>query len=258
MTACVADAIHLFQVLFVFDLIAYGIVMLDDYALFTQTYLNVNLAMTGLMLLQVFLPGVTYLRNAYMSGILGILIFTLFVFGSLAAAYTALISTVAIMLVFGFTLHYAQEFAIDWFGSSWGADLDTQTKLYVLASILAALIIVIALLYVFVGVSRFFIRSLIYSLLAIVATKAMWFNGISPDEICCNTSDPETCPIYIGPIDLGLTLVLFWIRMVSYTIYRYYYGTAEELKKAKALLIQNKKKSEIGERQRLLLQDDDD
>jgi hypothetical protein len=160
----------------------------------------------------------------------GSLIIALFVFGNIAATYAAVFSTVAVLALFGFTMQYAQEFVSDWFGSSWGDSMDTKTKFYVITTLIVAAVVVIGLMYIFMKVSRFFIRSLIMSILAMVSIRALWYNDIMPTEICCSVDNAVKCPVYLTPVDFAGILGFFWVRLVCYACYKYYSKSAEQLK----------------------------
>lgn len=236
MPACVSDSLHLFQLLFVFDLFAYAAVFLDQSPRWSSVYSIVNFTMVGVVLLDVFLPNTEYKTDVIVSGAVLVLTLILFFVGYLVKLPSAVITTVAIMMLFGFTLHYAQEFAVDYFGASWGADLDTQTKLYALAAILAVVIVVMGVTFLFCELTRFFILSLVYSLVAMVCLRAMWYNGVLPARICCDADAPMQCPIYLSPLDYGVVLGLWWLRLMTYMFYTYYARSEQDLQSTRRLL----------------------
>jgi hypothetical protein len=261
---CFADSLHIFQALFLFDLLYYLFVPLDDYDMMAMFYTGFNFSMLGLAILETQFPNTSELVNPYVIGGLAVMTLMLLIVTAYSGAIGSFITVFALLILAGVTIASFEQYGADILGSDWGSSLDTTTRMYLGLLILTGLFVCGVLIYYLSRFVRFFACTMLYSLLALFAVKVAWFQGFMPAEVCCDPDVLGQCPFFLGMTDIVFLIMLAWLRIMSFSTLRWHarykirYQTLRGVQKdqakhnQKALQAQLDERIEASERETLL------
>jgi hypothetical protein len=220
---CVVDEVHLFQAVLYFDVCVYTLVFIDVYSATSSIYSAVNLGVLGM-------------ADPSVYPMIAVLLITLVFAAFFLTSFGTIVTASILVGLLGTTFTVGQQYVIEWLGYTWGANVDSEAKLYAIGMLVLLIIVACALLYAWTRVTRYFIRSLLCAILTTVAFRSLWFNGWLPDSLCCSADQLHDCALYLGVNDALMIAGLFWLRLVAFASFRWYAKPAEEWRIAKQLM----------------------
>jgi len=237
---CFADSLHIFQGLFVFNVLYYLAVPFDDVLVLSMFYMSINTSMAGLAVIEVQFPEASDItvNNPYVLGGILLASLVLVLIAVCSGVISSVVTGLALLLLGGVSVATFEQYGISFSGLSFGEDLDSSTRMYLGLIMLSGLFAIFALLYYIAKIGRFILCTIVYAMLALFALKCAWTQGVLPSRICCDTLDPSSCPFYISMQDAVVLGVLLWLRIVSFASFRWHarykakYGTLHQALKS--------------------------
>jgi hypothetical protein len=244
---CIEDPLHLYQVLLLYDVMVAILVNMDVYAYWNYAYLLLNGGLVAVALTAVSFPAVSFLRNEYMGGFAGASIVVLLALSHVASGWAALFSIGALLVFVGALMEYSQSYLSTALGFT--DALTSAEKLALAGGVIAAVVVLMALLYYFLEMGRTIVRSFIYAVVAWVAVRAMWLSGLMPSKYCCESKYSSECALWLQQEDWIVIFALFSWRLCAYAAFRWFrrdkvkLGLMQEIhtKQIKALTLKNDK-----------------
>jgi hypothetical protein len=219
---CLDDSLHLLQGLIFFNIAALLLVNLEVLAVWRVVYTVINTSFAGFVVLTLAFPSLTLVHNAVLAMCSGAAVLVILLVSRVFAAYAALLSVGAVLVLAGTSLIFLQNFVVGMVTQSFAGSLNDEQKLAVAAALISIIVCCVAALYYFATVSRVFLRAFMYALLAELCGKTMYYNGLFPHQYCCDTANVESCSLYIGYTDWMLALLLMWSRLAAYFSFQFY------------------------------------
>ena len=213
---CFADSFHLFQGLFVFDVLYYLVVPLEDSEVASLLYTVLNASLLGLAFLEIEFPSATQINNPYGMGAVVLLTGILGAVALYSGIASSAVSVFALITIGGVAIVSFEQY-----GNMFSGVLttDPSIQMYILLLLFSGLIALTILLFCLAKAGRFILCSIAYAILALLAIKCVYYQGFMPDPICC---DGDACPFTVNTMDVIFLIVLIWLRITAYASYRWH------------------------------------